>query len=144
VLSIINERQSAHEMQVLVVDDNEEFTELFAMELRSGGYTVQVAGDGPNALRIASEQPPDVIFTDLTLPGMDGYELARRLRVQVAPQNPVIIALTGSDRDSDRIRSKAEGFAFHLVKPVEPSLLRLLVETLTGKKLRTQEYPEDD
>jgi CheY-like chemotaxis protein len=140
-----DERQRGRVLQVLVVDDNKEFTELFAMELRTSGYEVRVAGDGPTALQIALKQPPDVILTDLSLPGMDGYELAKLLRAQLAPKNPVVIALTGYDKDSDRLRSKAEGFQFHFVKPVEPSLLRLLLGDLArSAPLSTSAVPEEN
>jgi CheY-like chemotaxis protein len=130
-----NERQCGRALQVMVVDDNKEFVELFAMELRTCGYEVQVAGDGQTALQIALAEPPDVILTDLGLPGMHGYKLAKLLRAQLGPKKPVFIALTGYSNDSDQLRSKAEGFQFHFTKPVQPSLLRDLLASLAKSSM---------
>jgi CheY-like chemotaxis protein len=138
-----DKRQCHRVLRALVVDDNKEFTELFEMNLLRCGYDVRVAGDGPTALQLAYAHPPDVILTDLSLPAMDGYELAKLLRVQLAPKTPVFIALTGSDQDSDRLRSKDEGFAFHFVKPVEPDFLRLILGDLARNGLRQDKHHDD-
>jgi CheY-like chemotaxis protein len=130
-----DERQRDRVLRVLLVDDNKQFAELLALELRTSGYEVRVANNGPMALQMALAQPPDVIMTDLSLPDMDGFELAKSLRAQLAPKNPVVIALTGCDRHAARVRSKAEGFHFHFVKPVEPSFLQFLLADLARNAL---------
>ncbi len=111
--------------RVLVVDDNEDATELLAETLGGAGYETMVAYDGPEALQRAASCPPDVVLIDIGLPGMDGYELAERLREARPPGNLRLIALTGYGLDSDRARSRAAGFDVHLVKPVD-------LDTLVG------------
>jgi CheY-like chemotaxis protein len=109
-------------LRVLVVDDNEDAAFLFSEALRKLGHVVDVAHDGPSALAIARERPPEVAFLDIGLPVMDGYELGRRLKevgVQVK-----LVAVTGYGNTSDRVRSREAGFDLHLVKPVDLSLIQ--------------------
>ncbi|HEX5059539.1 MAG TPA: MEDS domain-containing protein [Kofleriaceae bacterium] len=104
--------------RVLVVDDNEDAAFLFAEALRKLGHKVDVANDGPSALAVARQNPPEIAFLDIGLPVMDGYELGRRLReIEGAP--PKLVAVTGYGHSSDRERSLDAGFALHLVKPVD-------------------------
>jgi CheY-like chemotaxis protein len=128
-------------LRILVIDDNKPLADIFALALRACGHEVRVAYDGPSALQAAVMQPPDVVITDLVLPGMDGYELAKRIREQFAAQKrPVLIALTGYGDESDRRRSKAEGFHFHFMKPVEPALLEDVLEGLAGETLSSEQH----
>ena len=91
--------------------------------LKSWGHEVQVAHDGPAALEAARPTGPDVVLLDIGLPGMDGYEVARRLEGQ-RRGGPRIVALTGYGQEEDRRRSQEAGFDHHLVKPVDPEELR--------------------
>jgi two-component system CheB/CheR fusion protein len=110
--------------RVLVVDDNvDAATSLVRILSRLYGQDVRVAHDGPEALRSAEEFLPEVVILDIGMPGMDGYEVARRLRGRPGTSAATIIALTGWGQGADRARSKEAGFDHHLVKPVDPETL---------------------
>jgi CheY-like chemotaxis protein len=108
------------EMSVLVVEDNPDAALSMAMLLRHLGYVAFVAPDGPTAIREAEEHYPDVVLLDIGLPGMDGYEVARRIRQlhsRSFTDRPLFIAITGYGRREDRQRSREAGIDLHLVKP---------------------------
>jgi CheY-like chemotaxis protein len=112
---------------VLVVEDNQDAAESLALLVRLWGHEVQVARDGPSALEKARSFRPEVVLCDLGLPGMDGYEVGRRLRQEVGPGRLMLVAVTGYGHDEDRRRSQEAGFDHHLTKPVDPdALCRLL------------------
>ena len=116
-------------LRILLVEDDGDSAETLAVLLRIYGHEVQVARDGPTALRLAADQPPDVALLDLGLPGgMDGYEVARRLREQEADKQPHLIAVTGYGRDEDRRRSEEGGIHLHLLKPVDGEALNRLLQ----------------
>jgi CheY-like chemotaxis protein len=116
-------------LRVVVVDDNVDAAEGLALLLRLSGQEVRVAYDGPSALALAGRFRPQVVLLDLGLPGMDGYEVARRLRGQPELEATYLVAVTGWGQPEDRQRSKEMGFDRHLVKPVDSSLLvQLLAE----------------
>jgi signal transduction histidine kinase/ActR/RegA family two-component response regulator len=114
--------------RILVVDDNQDASELLAEVLRTLGYEVAVAADGPAALRQFGSFPADVAILDLGLPVMDGFELARRLCEERATARPRLIALTGYGRERDFAQSRAVGFDAHLVKPVDVETLLAALE----------------
>jgi signal transduction histidine kinase/ActR/RegA family two-component response regulator len=114
-------------VRVLLVDDNVDSAESLALLLRLWGHEVVVAHDGPAALREAEALPPQVALLDISLPGMDGYELARRLRAQPGLKGVVLVAVTGWGQEDDRRRSHDAGFDHHLTKPVELSALQELL-----------------
>jgi PAS domain S-box-containing protein len=118
--------------RVLVVDDNPDAADSFALLLRLAGQDVRTAYDGPSALARAEEFRPELVFLDIGMPGMDGYELARRLRAHPDLEGVGLVALTGWGQEEDRRRSQEAGFDRHLVKPVEP---KMLGELLAGLKL---------
>jgi len=93
------------------------------MLLRLAGQDVRAAYDGPSALQQAQEFQPDLVFLDIGMPGMDGYETARCLRRQPGREGVLLVAVTGWGQDEDRRRSAQAGFDHHLVKPVEPKAL---------------------
>ena len=95
------------------------------------GHHVRVVNDGGAALDVAQANVPDVVLIDIGLPGMDGYEVARRLRQQPPLQRSLLIALTGYGQPEDRKRSRAAGFDYHLVKPVDPTELEELLANRT-------------
>jgi CheY-like chemotaxis protein/two-component sensor histidine kinase len=113
--------------RVLVVDDNRDAADSLTMLLRSKGHDVRVAYDGPAALAAAGAFGPDLVLLDLGMPGMDGYEVARRLRGMPAFAGRVIAALTGWGQEADRRRTREAGFDHHLVKPVDPAELETLL-----------------
>jgi CheY-like chemotaxis protein len=113
--------------RVLIVDDNRDAADSLAMLLASLGADVQVAHDGAAALRICADWRPEVVFLDLGMPGMDGFEVVRRLRAEPALQGTRVVALTGWSQDEDKRRTSAEGFDGHLVKPVDLSQLHAVL-----------------
>jgi PAS domain S-box-containing protein len=113
--------------RILVVDDNVDAAESVAMIFRLLRQNVRVAHDGASALVLAEEFNPELIVLDIGLPGMDGYEVARRLRNENQSQPPFLVAMTGYGQDDDRQRSRSAGFDVHLVKPVDPEELRRLL-----------------
>jgi PAS domain S-box-containing protein len=117
--------------RLVVVDDNVDAADSLAVLLRLQGHEVHVAHDGPAGLRLAAEHQPEMIFLDIGMPGMDGYEVARRLRHEPGLKNVRLAALTGWGQQEDRRRTAEAGFDYHLVKPVEPKVLE---ELLAGEK----------
>ncbi|HEV3343318.1 MAG TPA: PAS domain-containing protein [Pirellulales bacterium] len=109
--------------RVLVVDDNRDAADSLALHLRLAGQDARAAYDGPSALALTKEFDPDVIFLDIGMPGMDGYEVARRLRQDPESKGVVLVALTGWGQNADRQRSLEAGFDHHLVKPVDAKTL---------------------
>ena len=94
--------------------------------LQAAGHEVEAVHDGQAALVNAPRWRPDVILLDIGLPGIDGYEVARRLRAQPETKETTLVALTGYGQDEDRRRSQEAGFDHHLVKPVERGSLQWL------------------
>ena len=115
--------------RILLVDDNADALATLAEALRVAGYTVKVAADGHSALECARVFAPRLALLDIGLPGMDGYELASRLR---SGGNPAlkIVALTGYGQPTDKQRALDSGFDRHLTKPVNFSRLQGVIETL--------------
>ncbi|HZU34709.1 MAG TPA: ATP-binding protein, partial [Gemmataceae bacterium] len=120
---------------VLLVDDNQDAVETLAKLLRLDGHEVRTAYDGPTALGLARTRPPDVVLLDISLPGMDGFEVARRLRQDLGLKQALLVALTGYGHEEDRRRSRQAGFNVHLVKPVDVRAL----ESLLGRPAFTGE-----
>lgn len=115
---------------VLVVDDNRDAADSLRMLLELAGAPVDVAYDGTSALALLQSRRPAVAFVDIGMPGMDGYELARRVRADSRLARVTLIALTGWGSDDDRRRSKDAGFDHHLVKPVDFETVRTLLRTV--------------
>src|SRR2546430_1508313 len=109
-------------LSVLVVDDHPDTADSLAEILALHGHRPRVALGGLDALALAGPEPPEVVLPDLVMPGVDGFELARRLREQAASP-PVLVALTGCSSARDRERVLTAGFDLHLIKPVEPTTL---------------------
>jgi CheY-like chemotaxis protein len=112
---------------VLVVDDNQDVALTLAALVRHSGHEVRTAHDGPSAIDVARSYVPDLALVDIGLPGMDGYEVARRLRKEVGLAGTVLAALTGYGQEEDRKRSEEAGFDQHLIKPVRTETLLNLV-----------------
>jgi CheY-like chemotaxis protein len=114
-------------LRILVVDDNTDAAESLKMLLSVFGHDVEIAHDGAAALEAARAHAPEVVFLDIGLPGMDGYEVARRLRSDAGLAGAKLIALSGYGTEADQQRSRAAGFNRHLVKPVDPGELPAII-----------------
>ena len=104
--------------RVLVVDDNADAAAALDLLIKSLGHETCVVNDGAQAIEKAKEFRPDIVFLDIGMPGLDGYEVARRLR-RLKKRPLRIVAVTGWGQEADRRRSLEAGFDLHLVKPVE-------------------------
>jgi signal transduction histidine kinase/ActR/RegA family two-component response regulator len=118
-------------LRVLVIEDNRDGRESLRDLLEIWGYRVELAEDGPSGLAQALASPPDVALVDIGLPGLDGNEVARRIRATLNGNTPCLIAMTGYGQPEDKGRALAAGFDSYLVKPVDPeTLARLLAEAV--------------
>jgi signal transduction histidine kinase/ActR/RegA family two-component response regulator len=120
----------ASALRILIVDDNVDAANTLAMLLQAAGHQTWVEYDGPRAIDRAKREKPQVLLLDIGLPGMDGYEMAQRLRLIPALRSSVLIAVTGYGQPEDRSRSAAAGFDHHLVKPVDPDHLETLLSRI--------------
>ena len=122
-------------LRILIVDDNRDSADMLATLLKFSGHETHTAHDGLAAVDAAANLQPDVVFLDIGLPIMNGYEAARRIRDRQLDKGPVLVALTGWGQDDDRRRSEKAGFDAHLVKPVDDAILgKLLMELGTRKR----------
>ena len=115
--------------RILVVDDNRDSADSMAMLLQLDGHLTQVAWDGLDALTVAESWRPEVILLDIGLPGLNGFEVARRIREQPWSADTLLVAVTGWGQEADRARSREAGFDTHLVKPAShASIVKLLAD----------------
>jgi two-component system CheB/CheR fusion protein len=114
-------------LRILVVDDVQASAKTLAMMLRSIGQEVWMAHDGPAALAAARDRQPDVIFLDIAMPGMSGYEVARQIRADPALHDVFLVALTGYGQEEDRRRAIEAGFDQHVTKPAGLAILEQLL-----------------
>lgn len=122
-----------NDMTILVVDDSEDTTEMVQHLLEISGATVCAATSGSQALRLAREKDFDVVLSDISMPGMDGFEFLQRLRELPGKQDVPAIALTGFGRPEDVQRATREGFYAHLTKPFDIQALASLLQKLPRK-----------
>jgi CheY-like chemotaxis protein len=116
-----------HLVPGLVVDDNEDAAEMLNGMLLARGHQVAVAHNGEDALRTAATFNPQVGLLDLSMPGLDGYELATRLRAMPEFRDMLLVAITGWGQEEDRRRALAAGFDAHLTKPADPVAITALL-----------------
>jgi CheY-like chemotaxis protein len=114
-------------LRVMVVDDCPDTTRSLALLVRMWGHDARVAHDGPSALELAAGWRPDVVFLDMGLPGMDGYEVARRLRGGEDYRRVLLVALSGYAAEADCRRARAAGCDCHLAKPADPAEIQRLL-----------------
>jgi len=117
-------------LNVLVVDDNTDAAESLALILQMDGHVARVAHDGVRALELAQRFHPQVVFLDIGMPEMDGYEVARQLRMRDPMRRPVLVALTGWGAHDDMARAKEAGFDHHLTKPADLAAVERLLAGL--------------
>lgn len=122
--------------RVLVVDDNRDAAQSLGTLLRLLGADVYVAYNGPDALIALGEHKPTAVVLDIGMPGMDGHEVARRIRELSEFQDVTLIALTGWGQEDDRRRSEQAGFDYHLIKPADIGALQVLLQSLESTPSR--------
>ena len=113
--------------RILVVDDSRDGADSLRMVLELSGHEVYTAFAGPDALQIAAQRRPQVAILDIGMPGMDGYEVAQRIRQAAWGAPMTLIALTGWGQEDDKQRAMRAGFDHHLTKPVDPEALSALL-----------------
>lgn len=123
-------------MKLLLVEDDADVACVFSALLARIGHEVCIAADANEALRRALAERPDVVVSDIALPGMSGWELARRMRSDPLLRATILIALSGFDRDQDRDRSLEAGFDDHLIKPVDARAIQDAIERALDRKAR--------
>jgi PAS domain S-box-containing protein len=125
-------------LRILVADDLVDIAEILAMVFESMGHQVSVAHDGEAALELGSTFLPDVVFLDLGMPRMDGFETCRRIRQTPWGKHVTMIAQTGWGHEEDRQRSLDAGFDHHIVKPIDPGELAALLSTIGARRAGAQ------
>jgi len=131
-----DERGPVARRRILVVDDNRDAAESLALLLRFDGHEVAIVHDGVGAVETAATMQPDVVLLDIGLPGIDGNEVARRIRLMPWGKGALLVAVSGWGRDEDRRRSADAGFDAHVVKPAE---LDTLTELISSAPSRAQD-----
>jgi PAS domain S-box-containing protein len=124
-------------MRILVVDDQPDVADAMALLMESLGHETRAAYSAMTALATTQSNPPDVMFVDIGMPGMNGYDLARHVRGDRRLADVQLVALTGYGRDEDRARALEAGFDLHLTKPVVDSRLQEVLATLATSVKRT-------
>ena len=117
-------------MRVLVVDDNIDAADALTIQLEGSGHATRTVYQGADALAAADEFAPEVVFCDIGMPGMDGHQVASRLRADQRHARTVLVALTGWGTEDDKRKSQRAGFDFHLVKPVSVDAVEALLARL--------------
>ena len=117
-------------LRVLIVEDNPDGRESMRELLEIWGHQVELAENGPQGVEKAFSSRPDVALVDIGLPGIDGNEVARRIRATLDPQQICLIAMTGYGQPEDRRRALQAGFDNYLIKPIDPARLASLLDEL--------------
>ncbi|MGE3315342.1 MAG: response regulator [Planctomycetaceae bacterium] len=116
--------------RIFIVDDTPATSYLLGKLLEAMGQSVRCFSDGESALAAASAEPPNLVISDLSMPGMNGFELARQLRERAELAGTALAALSGLSQESDRELARQSGFDHYLVKPVSMDSLRQLLASL--------------
>jgi CheY-like chemotaxis protein len=121
--------------RILVVEDNADFQELLAMSATAWGHEVDTASDGEEGLARILDTAPDLALVDIGLPGLDGHEVARRVRADPRGANVALVALTGYGSREQRAEALQSGFDCVLVKPVDPAVLQNVLSSESRAQL---------
>jgi CheY-like chemotaxis protein len=119
--------------RIVIIDDNTDAATTLAMLIEELGGAARVAHDGESGLEAVSAFHPDIVFLDIGLPRMDGYDVCRRIRLQPSPR-PLVIAVTGWGQAQDKQRALDAGFDAHLTKPVDPAVLERMLAGWTASE----------
>jgi len=136
-----SERVSAERVRtrILIVDDNSDSAEMLETVMTMDGHDVRIAYNGETAVEIALEFQPEIVFLDLGLPDIDGYQVAARIRNRLPGM--LLVALSGRGQESDRRRTREAGFDHHLVKPLDFDMLENLL--ISGGERAVSQTPTD-
>ncbi|MDP9084625.1 MAG: PAS domain-containing protein [Pseudomonadota bacterium] len=133
VLSTQSDTTVTHPIRrVLIADDNVDGAESLAMLIESSGHEVYLAHTGVDALQMAATHRPHIAILDIGMPGMDGYQVAQKIRDQAWGTNMILVALTGWGQEDDKRRAQRAGFDHHLTKPVDPAAIDALITASAG------------
>ncbi|MEC4722299.1 PAS domain S-box protein [Noviherbaspirillum sp. CPCC 100848] len=122
------------QLRVLIVDDNVDAATMLGMFVETGGHEVFICNRPESGLERAQQVAPHICFIDIGLPGMDGYEMARRLRQLPGAGGPVLVALTGYGQPQDRVAARDAGFDHHFVKPMDMRQLSMLLADVASRQ----------
>jgi CheY-like chemotaxis protein len=125
-----------HPLRVLVVDDQRDIADAITMLLTVCGHSAKAVYDGLEALRVCRAEHPDVMFVDIGMPGMTGYELAEQVRLDPALAGTRLVALTGYGGEHDRANALSAGFHMHLTKPVTLQVLTTALADMSSRPSR--------
>ena len=125
---------------ILIIEDHDDAREALRALLELEGHSVEAAASGPRGVELAQANMPDIALVDIGLPEVDGYEVARRLR-GLKSGRPYLIALTGYGQPEDRRLAEEAGFDRHLVKPVPPKELRLILADPATRRTNPEPGP---
>jgi CheY-like chemotaxis protein len=120
----------ARPCRVLVVDDDKDSAQTFAYLLAGMGHEARHVTDPANVLRTVARFKPQIVFLDIVMPGMNGWELGEALRKQYSYDGLRLIALTARGDEADRVKSRQAGFDAHILKPVSMDLIESIIEQL--------------
>ncbi|HUG93898.1 MAG TPA: ATP-binding protein [Planctomycetaceae bacterium] len=132
--AVTSGRPAGRSYRTLLVEDSQPVAEIFAMLLRELGHDVDVVGSGAAALERIPDLEPEVVFSDISMPGMSGYELARRIREQAHGEDVFLVAMTGFGQPEDRQRALDAGFDEHVIKPAELDRLEGVFAAISRRK----------
>jgi len=119
--------------RIVIVEDNEDARQMFKALLELASHEVHDAADGPAGIELVAAVEPDIAFVDIGLPGVDGYEVARRLRER--HKDLCLVAMSGYGQSEDRRKAVEAGFDMHLLKPVDPDRLSAIIAALPPRRL---------
>ena len=119
--------------RILVVDDLKDITETMGLLFETLGHETKVAADGQQAVDVAPAFEPEIVFMDLDMPVLNGYEAARAIRATPLPHQPFLVALTASTGVAVEVATRACGFDFYLRKPADTNALLALVDDLSSR-----------
>jgi CheY-like chemotaxis protein len=125
-----SERAGRYALRVLVVDDERDAVLTLVALLRDDGYEVHGAYRAKEALDLVRDFAPHAVLLDIGMPGLDGYEAARRIKQRHGPASPMLIAVTGWKKEADKMRAQQAGFDHHIAKPYDPQAILGLLRRL--------------
>jgi len=126
----MSEGRAALKLRIVVADDDPDTVRTLRLLLEDEGHDVKTASDGPAAFYAVRDFGADVLLLDIGMPGMNGFEVAQKLRERYGSAKPMLIAITGRDSAADKSFARSAGFDHHVTKPYEPSQLIALIERL--------------